>query len=94
MPQHKKYNYHLSRNIMKTIKIRVDDNIYTILKKAAECEHRTISNFIENASLSYLTNEIVISDNEMNEIIKDKELVSGIKKGLSDINKGNYKIVE
>jgi len=30
----------------------------------------------------------------MNEIIKDKELVSGIKKSLSDINKGNYKIVE
>ena len=79
---------------MKTITVRVDDNVYSVLKKAADGERRTISNFIENASLSYLTNEIYVSDYEMNEILKDKKLVSGIKKGLSDIKKGNYKIVE
>ena len=38
---------------MKTITVRVDDNVYNVLKKAADGERRTISNFIENASLSY-----------------------------------------
>lgn len=79
---------------MKTITVRVDDNVYNILKKAADGERRTISNFIENASLSYLTNEIYVSDYEMSEIMKDAKLVSGIKKGLDDVKKGKYKIVE
>jgi predicted transcriptional regulator len=79
---------------MKTITIRVDDNIYNILKKAADGERRTISNFIENASLTYLTNEMYVSDYEMADIIKDAKLVSGIKKGLADAKKRKYKIVE
>ncbi len=79
---------------MKTITIRVDDNVYNILKKAARGERRTISNFIENASMSYITNEIYVSDYEMDEIMKDTKLVSGIKKGLEDVKKGKYKIVE
>lgn len=79
---------------MKTITIRVDNDVYNILKKAADGERRTISNFIENASLSYLTNEIYISDYEMAEIMKDAKLVAGIKKGLEDAKKRKYKIVE
>ena len=79
---------------MKTITVRVDDNVYNVLKKAADGERRTISNFIENASLSYLTNEIYVSDNEMEQIMKDAKLVSGIKKGLDDVKKGKYRVVE
>ncbi|MBP7902581.1 MAG: CopG family transcriptional regulator [Spirochaetes bacterium] len=80
--------------MMKTITVRIDDSVYNILKKAADGERRTISNFLENASLSYLTNEIYVSDYEMAEILKDAKLVSGIKKGLNDIKKGKYTIVE
>ncbi|HRZ28518.1 MAG TPA: CopG family transcriptional regulator [Spirochaetota bacterium] len=79
---------------MKTITVRVDDDVYNILKKAADGERRTISNFIENASLSYLTNEIYVSDYEMSDIMKDARLVSGIRKGLDDVKKGKYKVVE
>ena len=79
---------------MKTITVRVDDNTYNVLKKAADGERRTISNFIENASLSYLTNEIYVSDYEMEQIMKDAKLVSGIKKGLEDVKKGKYRVVE
>ncbi len=79
---------------MKTITVRIDDSVYSILKKAADGERRTISNFLENASLSYLTNEIYVSDYEMAEILKDAKLVSGIKKGLSDVKKGKYTIFE
>jgi len=78
---------------MKTITVRIDDNVYNILKKAADGERRTISNFIENASLSYLTNEIHVSDFEMAEILKDAKLVSELRKGLSDVKKGKYKVV-
>ena len=64
---------------MKTITLRIEDDVYNILKKAADGERRTISNFLENASLSYLTNEIYVSDYEMNKIIKDADFASGLK---------------
>jgi predicted CopG family antitoxin len=79
---------------MKTITVRVDENVYNLLKKAADGERRTISNFIENASLSYLTNEMYISDYEMEQILKDPKLVSSLKKGVDDVKKGKYRIVE
>ena len=75
----------------KTITIRIDNSTYELFKKAANGERRTISNFIEYATLNYLTTENYVSDNEMNEIIKFSE---DLKKGLDDIVKGNYTIVE
>jgi hypothetical protein len=79
---------------MKTVTVRVDDNVYSLLKKAADGERRTISNFMENASLSYLTNEIYVSDSEMDQILNDSQLVKGLKKGIDDVKKGKYKIVK
>ncbi len=77
----------------KTVTVRMDDNIFKLFKLAANGERRTISNFLEFAALNYLTNEICISDEEMEEIMNDKVLMAGIKKGLSEIKKGRYKIV-
>ena len=79
---------------MKTITIRVDETVYNLLKKAADGERRTISNFIENASLSYLTNEIYVSDDEMDQILNEPSLVKGLKKGMDEVKKGKYKIVK
>ena len=79
---------------MKTITIRVDDTVYNLLKKAADGERRTISNFIENASLSYLTNEIYVSDDEMDQILNEPSLVRSLKKGMDEVKKGKYKIVK
>ena len=79
---------------MKTVTVRVDDNIYNLLKKAADGERRTISNFMENASLSYLTNEIYVSDHEMEQILSDSHLVKSLKKGIDEAEKGKYKIVK
>ncbi|MDH5718835.1 MAG: CopG family transcriptional regulator [Spirochaetia bacterium] len=77
----------------KTITIRVNDNIYELFKKAAAGDRRSISNFIENATLSYLTNETYVSDEEMSEILSNSELINNLEKGLQDIKKGKYKIV-
>ena len=79
---------------MKTITIRVDDTVYNLLKKAADGERRTISNFMENASLSYLINEIYVSDDEKDQILNEPSLVKGLKKGIDEVKKGKYKIVK
>jgi len=79
---------------MKTITMRIDDNVYDILKKAADGERRTISNFLENASLQYLSSELYVSDSEMNSILNDKTLTEGLYKGIEDAKKGKYRIVE
>ena len=74
----------------KTITLRVNDNIYNTLKRAADGDRRTISNFIENATINYILNNNIVEDNEMREILSfEKDL----KKGLNDIKKGRYKIV-
>ncbi|MCK5148040.1 CopG family transcriptional regulator [bacterium] len=78
----------------KTITLRVNDQIYNMFRTAAEGVHRPISNFIEVATISYITNEKVVSDFEMDEIMADESLVSKLKQGESEIQKGNYNIVE
>jgi predicted transcriptional regulator len=78
----------------KTITIRIDDSVYDIFKKAADGERRTISNFVEVATLAYVTNEIHVSAQEMNEILSDAALVSDLKRGLKDIKNGKYHLVD
>ena len=74
----------------KTITLRVDDNIYNTLKRAANGDRRTISNFIEYATINYIFNNNVVDDVEMNEIMLfEKDL----KKGLNDIKNGRYKVI-
>lgn len=78
----------------RTITLRVDDDTYTILKSAAESEKRTISNFIEYAAISHIKEEAFITDDEMNEILENKNLISSINRAKEDIQKGKYKIVK
>lgn len=78
---------------MKTITIRVDDSVYNMIKKAANGQRRNISNFIEYATLQYLTSSEYVSDEEMNEILNDKELVKNLEKGLEEVKKGEFTIV-
>jgi len=74
----------------KTITVRIDDNVYDIFKKAAEGQKRTISNYLEFATLNYIVNETVVDDIEMNEILSFNK---DIKKGLNDISAGRYKVI-
>ena len=78
----------------KTITLRIDDEIYSLLKVAANGEKRTISNFIEYAAVNYLSLTTYVSDSEMNEIENDLSLKKEINNGLKDISKGNFKIVQ
>ena len=74
----------------KTITIRLDEATYDIFKLAAEGQKRTISNYLEYAALNYTLNETVVDDLEMEEILGFEK---DIKKGLSDILAGRYRII-
>lgn len=74
----------------KTITVRLDEATYEMFKKAADGQKRTISNYIEYATLNYTVNETVVDDAEMNEILNFEK---DIKKGLTDITAGRYKVI-
>jgi len=78
---------------MKTVTMRVDDSIYDMIKLAAEGQRRNLSNFIEFATMQYLTSSQFVEKDEMTEILEDKELVENLMKGLEDFKKGEYTIV-
>jgi uncharacterized protein (DUF1778 family) len=77
----------------KTITIRLDDKTYKLFKAAANGERRSISNYIENAAFSHLIHEEYVSDEEMKDIYRDKELLKSLSKGLQDIKKKRYRVV-
>jgi len=78
---------------MKTVTMRVDDEIYQMIKTAADGQRRNISNFIEYATLQYLTSSQYVSDAEMNEILSNEELVKNLEIGLKETKNGDYTIV-
>jgi len=78
---------------LKTVTMRVDDSVYDMIKLAAEGQRRNLSNFIEFATMQYLTSSQFVEKDEMNEILEDKELVQNLMNGLKDFKKGDYTIV-
>ena len=78
---------------MKTVTMRVDDSIYDMIKLAAEGQKRNLSNFIEFATMQYLTSSQFVNTQEMKEITSDKELVKNLMTGLEDFKNSDYKIV-
>ena len=78
----------------KTVTVRLDDDVYQTIKSAAQAEKRTISNLVEFATVSYLESSSFVSDEEMQEILADKNLIRNLQDSLKDIEEGNYRIVE
>ena len=77
----------------KTITLRIDEKTYDIFKTAAESQRRTISNFIEYAAFAHLVEDSLVTDEEMQGILNDKQLMFSLSKAQQDIKKGKYKIV-
>jgi len=78
---------------MKTLTLRVDDDVYNMIKVASDGAKRNISNFIEYAILQYFTSSQYVDSNEMNEILEDKELLKSLDQGLKEAKDGDYTIV-
>ena len=78
---------------MKTLTLRVDDDVYEMIKLASNGAKRNISNFIEYATLQYLTSSQYIDNDEMSEILEDKELIKSLNQGLKEAKNKDYTIV-
>ena len=68
----------------KTITLRINDELYEKFKEHAKIENRSLSNFIETATISYIKETDLVSDFEMLEILSNESLVKQIKKGSAD----------
>jgi uncharacterized protein (DUF1778 family) len=77
----------------KTVTVRIDELTYKRIKSAADSERRTISNFMEYATLSYVENSTFVDNDEMKGISQDKELLETLSKAMGDIRRGNYRLV-
>lgn len=78
---------------MKTVTMRVDDSVYNIIQLAAQGQKRNISNFIEFATMQYLTSAQYVDNSEMAEILNDASLVENLKQGIEDIKNNEFTIV-
>ncbi len=71
----------------KTVTLRIDDKLLDRFKHHAEMENRSISNFIETATLRYVEETEMVDEFEMFEILSNERLVSRLKKGSEDASK-------
>jgi uncharacterized protein (DUF1778 family) len=78
----------------KTITIRIDDDTYDLIKKAASGQKRSISNFIEYATIAYLTDDSFVSDEEMEEILGNEKLLKSFQSAENDIKNNKLQIIE
>ena len=78
---------------MKTLTLRVEDSIYQMIKSAAEGQKRNISNFIEFATVQYLTSAQYVDQDEMHEILDDNELIQNLRSGMKELENGEYSLV-
>lgn len=71
----------------KTISLRIDDSLYDSLRAHAEAENRSISNYIETATLRYIEETDYVDDFEMENIRRNEELVRRLRRGSLDAKK-------
>ena len=79
--------------MLKTITIRLDEDTYTLIKRAAEGQRRSIANFVEYATVSYLAEEAFVSDSEMEEILADRELLGELRNAREDLAHKRFDVV-
>ena len=77
----------------KTITLRIDDTLLDRFRQHAAMENRTISNFIETATLRYIEEIELVDEFEMSEIISNEKLLKRLKKGSEDARKRRGRFV-
>lgn len=68
----------------KTVTLRLDDEMYSMVRSYAESDNRSIANFIKTATLRFMQTEEFVDDIEMAEILANTALSDSIKEGLED----------
>lgn len=77
---------------MPTITLRLPENHYRLFRKLADEENRSLSNFIETATIKHIEESEYADSYEMEEIRKNASLNSSLRKGHADarLNKGRF----
>jgi len=83
-----------NKNMSKTITLRLDDKTYNLIRSAATGSRRSLSNFIEYATMAYLAEDSFVSDSEMAKILADTDLITDLKRGREEIAEKRYTVVE
>jgi len=65
----------------KTITLRLQDEVYKKLNRAAIEDHRSIANLIETLALRKLEEELLVDDFEMEEIFSNTDLLKKLERG-------------
>ncbi len=68
----------------KTVTLRLDDNLYRRLKGTATADRRPLANWIETTILRHLEECQFVSDLEMAEIRRNRDLVVRLHQGSQD----------
>jgi hypothetical protein len=68
----------------RTITLRIDEPLLERFKLHAQMENRSLSNFIETATLKYLEEIELADDFEMEDILNNRNLLNKLKKGSDD----------
>ncbi len=77
----------------KTVTLRIDDKLLDRFKHHAEMENRSISNFIETATLRYIEESEMADEFEMSEIMNNEKLLKQLRKGSEDARKKRGRFV-
>ena len=68
----------------RTVSMRIDENLYNSLSILAKAENRSISNFIETATMRYIEEIEHVDEFEMGSIQSNEDLLARLKKGTGD----------
>jgi predicted DNA-binding protein len=71
-------------NMSKTVTLRIKEGSYEKIKDHAISENRTLSNFIETATLKYIDEVDMVDEFEMEEIASNADLLKRLKKASQD----------
>ena len=67
-----------------TIKLNLRENEYEMLKSFAKKENRSLSNLLKTAVIKFIEESRLIDDFEMQEILRNSELIRKLKAGSRD----------
>jgi hypothetical protein len=77
---------------MPTVTLRLPENHFRLFRKLAEEENRSLSNFIETATIRHIEESEYADSFEMEEIRRNSGLNRSLRKGHADarLNKGRF----
>ena len=69
---------------IKTVTLRLKDDVYKIFAQMAKAENRSLSNLIETAALKNIREQQFVDDIELAEILSNDDLLKRLKEGSSE----------